>query len=139
MSDRVACAFAQRKAFIPYITAGDPSLCATRSFVTVLAEAGADAIELGVPFSDPIADGPTNQRAAERSLQAGTTLQGILALVASLRTEGFDLPIVLFSYLNPILALGEHRAELMAQAGVDGVLAVDLPVEEAAAHERLFH
>ena len=91
-----------RAAFIPYITAGDPNLEATVELVRALARAGADVIELGVPFSDPIADGPTNQRAAERSLAAGTTLAGVLAAVEIIRRD-LEIPIVLFTYANPVM------------------------------------
>lgn len=127
-----ACASAGRSAFIPYITAGDPSLSDTAAFVRTLAAAGADILELGVPFSDPIADGPVNQLAAERALTAGTTLQGILHLVRDLRAEGVTLPIILFTYLNPVLRMGvEHFAAQAVAAGVTGLLVVDLPPEAA--------
>jgi tryptophan synthase alpha chain len=132
---RIPEAFAGGPAFVPFIMAGDPSLEATARFVRALAAAGADAIELGVPFSDPIADGPTNQRAASRAQAAGTTAAGVLDLVAGLRAGGLETPIVLFTYLNPLLALGPY-AERVAEAGVDGVLAVDLPPEEATEHEQ---
>src|ERR1700685_1939783 len=90
---------------VAYITAGDPSLAATRQIVLAAADAGADIIELGVPFSDPLADGPTIQRASERALRAGTTLAGVLELVASIRRES-EVPLVLFSYYNPVLQMG---------------------------------
>ena len=90
---------------VAYITAGDPSLEATRQIVVAAAEAGADVIELGVPFSDPLADGPTIQRASERALRAGTTLAGVLDLVAAIRRES-QVPLVLFSYFNPVLQMG---------------------------------
>ncbi len=93
---------------VAYITAGDPSLAATTSFVLALAEAGADVIELGVPFSDPVADGPTIQRASERALRAGTSLTGVLDVVRAVRTKS-DVPLVLFSYYNPILQRGLAR------------------------------
>ncbi len=119
-------------AFVPYITAGDPSLEATELFVRRLVEAGAAAIELGVPFSDPMADGPTNQRAAERALKSGTSLKKVIALVARVRASGITTPIVLFTYFNPVFKMGfEAFAESAAQAGVNGVLTVDLPPEEA--------
>ncbi|MBI3505914.1 MAG: tryptophan synthase subunit alpha [Proteobacteria bacterium] len=122
-----------RAALVPYITAGDPSLPWTQRFVAALAEAGADVIELGVPFSDPIADGPVIQRASERALKAKTTLPKVLGLVRSLRRRGVRTPIVLFSYLNPILRLGPRAFAARARAaGVDGVLVVDLPPEEGA-------
>ncbi|MGB6544994.1 MAG: tryptophan synthase subunit alpha [Candidatus Acidiferrales bacterium] len=117
---------------IPYLTAGDPSLAATEAFVLALAAAGADVIELGVPFSDPVADGPTIQRAIERSLAAGTTLRGVLDLVRSLRAKT-DVPLMLFSYYNPVLQMGLDRfAQEAAAAGADGALITDLTPEEAA-------
>jgi tryptophan synthase alpha chain len=116
---------------IAYITAGDPSLDATRQIVLAAAEAGADIIELGVPFSDPLADGPTIQRASERSLRGGTTLAGVLDLVASIRRES-QVPLVLFSYYNPVLQMGlENFAARASAAGADGALITDLTPEEA--------
>ncbi len=115
---------------VAYITAGDPSLDATEKFVLALANAGADVIELGVPFSDPVADGPVIQRASERALRAGTTLSGVLALVKSLRAKT-DIPLVLFSYYNPVLQMGlEKFAEAAKAAGADGVLITDVTPEE---------
>jgi len=126
------CRDEKRAAFIPYLTAGDPDLETTGRLAIALAEAGADLIELGVPFSDPIADGPVNQAAANRALASGTTLEGILGLTAQLRAP-LGLPVVLFTYFNPIHAYGvETFAADAAVAGVDGVLCVDLPPEEAA-------
>lgn len=123
------------KVFVAYITAGDPDLESTKDYCQRLAKSGVDIIELGVPFSDPIADGPTNQRAAQRALNSNTSLESILALVAELRSEGFDTPIVLFSYLNPIFRMGyELFASKARTSGVDGVLCVDLPVEESEAY-----
>jgi tryptophan synthase alpha chain len=117
---------------IAYITAGDPTLEATRRFVPALAEAGADIIELGVPFSDPVADGPTIQRASERALASGTTLGKILSLLRNLR-GATQVPIVLFSYYNPVLQMGLDRfAGVAAEAGADGVLITDLTPEEAS-------
>jgi tryptophan synthase alpha chain len=117
---------------VAYITAGDPSLDATHQFVLALAEAGADVIELGVPFSDPLADGPTIQRASERALKSGTTLAGVLDLVRRIRQSN-QVPLVLFSYYNPILQMGLGRfAAAAAEAGADGVLATDLTPEESA-------
>ena len=102
-----------------YITAGDPSLDATLKFVLALAEAGADVIELGVPFSDPVADGPTIQRASERALKSGTTLAGVIELVRRIR-QSSQVPIVLFSYYNPILQMGlEKFAAAAASAGAN--------------------
>lgn len=124
------CRDERRAAFIPFLMAGDPSLEATATHLDALVAGGADIIELGVPFSDPIADGPTNQRAATRALAAGTKLSGILELVARHR-DRLGVPIVLFTYFNPILHRGVERfAEQAAASGVDGVLCVDLPPEE---------
>jgi tryptophan synthase alpha chain len=112
--------------------AGDPDLETTVDLVVGLAKAGADVVELGVPFSDPIADGPVNQAAAARALDGGTTLARIVATVARLRART-AVPVVLFSYFNPILRYGVARlAEQAADSGVDGILCVDLPPEEAA-------
>ncbi|MDX1503623.1 MAG: tryptophan synthase subunit alpha [Thermoanaerobaculia bacterium] len=121
----------RRAAFIPYLTAGDPDLATTGDLLRALVDAGADLVELGVPFSDPIADGPVNQRAAGRALAAGATLSGVLRLVAS-RRDALGVPVVLFTYFNPLLARGLPAfAEQAAESGVDGVLCVDLPPEEA--------
>ncbi len=121
---------ADRAAFIAYVTAGDPSPDRTVEIVGALERAGADIIELGVPFSDPIADGPTNQQAAERALAAGTTLGGVLDLVARIRAES-DVPIVLFTYANPVLRFGLDAFRRAAiEAEIDGVLFTDVPVEE---------
>lgn len=126
-----ACRRAGRKAFIAYLTGGDPSLALTVDLVLALECGGADVIELGVPFSDPIADGPTIQRASERALRAGTTLPQLLAAVREIRRRS-QVPIVLFSYLNPLYKYGfERLAAEAAEAGVDGVLLTDLSVEEA--------
>ena len=114
-----------------YLTAGDPTLAATERLVMAAAEAGADVVELGVPFSDPIADGPTIQRASERALRGGTTLAGVLGVVKKLRQKT-EVPLVLFSYFNPVLQMGvETFADSAAAAGADGVLITDLTVEEA--------
>ena len=117
---------------VAYITAGDPSLATSEKIVLAAAEAGADVIELGVPFSDPVADGPTIQRASERALRSATSLAGVIDLVRRLRLQT-DVPLMLFSYFNPILQMGvEKFAEAAAKAGADGVLATDLTPEEAA-------
>jgi tryptophan synthase alpha chain len=119
-----------RAAFVPYITAGDPSLGRTVELALALERAGADVLELGVPFSDPIADGPTNQRAAERALAAGATLARVLEVVAEIRRRT-ALGLVLFTYANPVVRFGvEPFAERAAAAGVDGVLFTDVPAEE---------
>lgn len=126
-----ACSEEKRAAFIPYLTAGDPDLATSAELLEALAAGGADLVELGVPFSDPIADGPVNQRAAERALASGTTLSGILRLVAEQR-QRLGLPIVLFTYFNPIHRRGIERfAEQAESSGVDGVLCLDLPPEES--------
>jgi tryptophan synthase alpha chain len=128
---------------VAYITAGDPSLSATLKFVETLSEAGADVIELGVPFSDPLADGPTIQRASERALKSGTTLAGVLDLVRQIRklnSPAGEVPIVLFSYYNPILQMGlEKFATAATQAGADGALATDLTPEESEDYRRILH
>jgi tryptophan synthase alpha chain len=122
---------------VAYITAGDPSFDATLKYVLALAEAGADVIELGVPFSDPLADGPTIQRASERALKAGATLAGILELVRRIR-QSSQVPLVLFSYYNPILQMGlEKFASAAASAGADGVLSTDLTPEESEEYRRI--
>lgn len=119
------------KALIPFLTAGDPGLAVTHDIVLAMDEAGADIIELGVPFSDPIADGPVIQRATERSLAAGTTLEDTLSLVRRIRRTS-DIPILLFSYYNPLLCYGlERLGDTAREAGVDGILATDLTVEES--------
>jgi len=134
--NRIAATFARcrregRAAFIPFIMAGDPSLDALPGLMLALEDGGADLIELGVPFSDPIADGPINQRAATRALEAGTTLSAILHVVAE-RRDRIGVPIVLFTYFNLIHRRGVERfAEQAAASGVDGVLCVDLPPDEA--------
>ena len=135
-SSRIAHRFADLRrtgemGLVAYLTAGDPSLEATERFVLAMADAGADVIELGVPFSDPVADGPVIQRASERALRAGTTLTGVLALVKSLRAKT-EVPLVLFSYFNPVLQMGlEKFADAAKSAGADGVLITDLTPEEA--------
>lgn len=124
---------------VAYVTAGDPSLDASEKIVVSAAEAGADVVELGVPFSDPIADGPTIQRASERALRSGTTLAGVLDLVRRIRARS-DVPLILFSYYNPILQMGlEKFAEAASGAGADGVLATDLTPEEAAEYRAAMH
>ncbi len=121
-----------KKAFIPYITLGDPSLETTIQIVLELAKAGADVIELGVPFSDPLADGPVIQRATERALQQGFTLRAGLKAIREMRQQT-EVPFLLFSYYNPLFAYGlEALAKEAAACGIDGVLVTDLSVEEAA-------
>src|SRR6266699_2550633 len=141
-STRISKRFAELRAsgelgIVAYITAGDPSLDATLKFVLALAEAGADVIELGVPFSDPLADGPTIQRASERALKAGTTLAGVLDLVRRIR-QSSQVPLVLFSYYNPILQMGFEKFAATAEAaGAGGVLATDLTPEESEDYRRI--
>ena len=135
---RIARAFARAKAesrpaLIAYVCGGDPSLEATARVVPRLSEAGADLIEVGIPFSDPIADGPTIQAAAQRALESGTTPGGVINLVSSLRKQGLETPLLLMTYLNPILALGlESFFRQATQAQVDGILVPDLPLGEEA-------
>jgi len=122
-----------RKALIPFITAGDPSLATTVPLMHALVEAGADIIELGVPFSDPMADGPAIQRASERALKQHTNLKGVLDAVRQFRAKDARTPVVLMGYANPIEAMGAARfAAAAAEAGVDGVLVVDYPPEEGS-------
>jgi len=119
-----------RKAFIPYITVGDPSVEATQQIILELERNGADIVELGVPFSDPMADGPVIQRASERALTNHVSVRDCLELVRRVRQQS-EVPIVLFSYLNPLLSIGlERLGDELRQAGVDGVLATDLVPEE---------
>jgi tryptophan synthase alpha chain len=121
----------KEKALIVYLTAGDPSLAVTQELILGLENAGVDILEIGVPFSDPTADGPVIQAASQRALKAGTNLQGVLDLVADVRKTS-SIPIVLFGYFNPIFAFGVKKfAKAAKLAGVDGVLVVDLPPEEA--------
>jgi tryptophan synthase alpha chain len=133
---RIAATFSRLRAgktpgLVTYVTAGDPDLARTEGILRALDRAGADVLEIGVPFSDPLADGPVIQRATERALASGTTLSGVLDLLGRVRPE-LRAPFVVFSYANPILRLGAERFADRAQAaGVDGVLVLDLPIEEA--------
>jgi tryptophan synthase alpha chain len=135
---RIADTFARlrgegRTGLVTYTTAGDPDLARSAEILRALDRAGADVLEVGVPFSDPLADGPVIQRATERALAAGSTLASVLALIASIRGE-VAAPIVIFSYANPLLRMGlQPFADRAAEAGVDGVLTLDLPIEEADA------
>jgi len=123
---------ANRKGFIPFVTAGDPGLEDSLAICLKLAELGADVIELGVPFSDPMADGPTIQRSSQRALEKGVTLRNVLDLAREFRSSS-DVPLVLFSYLNPLLAMGFARFAAAANAaGIDGVLITDAIDAEAA-------
>ncbi len=139
---RLAATFARLRGqpgpgLVTYITAGDPDLARTEGILQALDRAGADVIEVGVPFSDPLADGPVIQRATERALASGTTLAGVLDLVGRVRPV-VAAPIVIFSYANPVLRMGAERfADRACEAGVDGVLVLDLPIEEAGEFRRL--
>lgn len=127
-----------RKALIPFVTAGDPNPRLTVPLLHALVEAGADVIELGVPFSDPMADGPTIQRSSERALKHGVSLHDVLGMAAQFRSKNTGTPLVLMGYGNPIEAMGwETFARRCAEAGVDGVLTVDFPPEES--HEAFAH
>lgn len=137
-AERIVAAFerakgAGRAALIPYITAGDPDLGATKAIVPALVEAGADIVEIGLPYSDPLADGPTIQRSGQRALAAGTTRRGVFDAIAAVREGGVTAPIVLLAYYNCIYRRGEARFMAEAAAcGVDGVVTPDLPPEEGA-------
>ena len=136
MSSRIAARFADLRAagrtgLVTYVTAGDPDLERSAAILRALDRAGADVIEVGVPFSDPLADGPVIQRASERALASGTTLAGALDLIEGVRAD-LGAAVVVFTYANPVLRLGAERfAARAAAAGVDGVLVLDLPIEEA--------
>ena len=134
---RIAARFATlrergERALVPFVTAGDPDLATTEALVLAMVHAGADLVEIGVPFSDPIAEGPTIQRSSERALARGTSLRGVLRLVKALRPR-VDVPLILMGYANTIFAMGERNfAEAAAEVGVDGVIVVDLPPEEGS-------
>src|SRR5260370_11394953 len=129
--------FHKKPALVVYVTGGDPDLATAREIVVAAIEAGADVIELGVPFSDPVADGPVIQRASERALKHGTSLGQVLTLAAEIRQHAQSTGLIIFSYLNPILRMGMEKFCMVARhAGVDGVLVTDLPVEEAGAYLR---
>lgn len=129
--------FYRTPGLVVYVTCGDPDLATTRDIVLAAIEAGADVIELGVPFSDPVADGPVIQRASERALRNGTSLAQVLTLAADVREHAQSTGLIVFSYLNPILRMGmEKFCAVSRHAGVDGVLLTDLPVEEAGAYQR---
>lgn len=122
---------ARRTGLVTYVTAGDPDLVRSAAILQRLDASGADVLEVGVPFSDPLADGPVIQRATERALASGATLAGVLGMIAAVRSS-IKAPIVIFSYVNPILRMGlDAFVEAAREAGVDGVLALDLPPEEA--------
>lgn len=129
--------FENKPALVAYVTCGDPDLTTTRDVILAAIEAGADVIELGVPFSDPLADGPVIQRASERAIKHGTSLSQVLKLAAEIREHSQAVGLVVFSYLNPILRMGMAKFCSVARyAGVDGALITDLPVEEAGEYLR---
>lgn len=135
MSQKIRDILSRKKAFIPYITVGDPNLDITLSVLKSLSDNGADIIELGVPFTDPIADGPTIQKATERALQNPFNMEDIFELVSHFRSEGYETPILLMSYANPVFVMGyEVFAKKAVEAGVDAALLTDLPPEEADDH-----
>src|SRR6266852_5728649 len=132
----VPLSFQTRPSLVAYLTCGDPDLATTREVVLAAIDAGASVIELGVPFSDPLADGPVIQRASERALRRGTTLEQILALAKEVRKRS-QAGLIIFSYLNPVLRMGVARFSAVAEeAGIDGALITDLPVEEAGDYRR---
>ena len=138
---RIADAFSRirdskKPGLVAYVTAGDPDLARTAEILVSLARNGADVLEVGIPFSDPLADGPVIQRASERALASGSTLRGALRMIRETRSS-IAAPIVLFTYANPVLRMGEEAfVKDAAAAGVDGVLVLDLPVEEAGPFRR---
>lgn len=133
---RITRSLKNRPALVAYVTCGDPNLSTTREIVLAAARAGADVIELGVPFSDPVADGPVIQRASERSLRYGTSLENVLKLAREIRQDS-NVGLIVFSYLNPILRFGLERFCVEAvKAGVDGALITDLIVEEAGEYRK---
>jgi tryptophan synthase alpha chain len=129
--------FEKKPALIAYITCGDPDLATTRAIVLAAIAAGAGIIELGVPFSDPLADGPVIQRASERALKHGTSLEQVLKLAAEIREHSQSAGLMVFSYLNPILQMGMQKfCKVARHAGLDGALITDLPVEESGEYLR---
>ncbi len=125
--------FHRKPALVAYVTCGDPDLATTRDIVLAAIDAGAGVIELGVPFSDPVADGPVIQRASERALKHGTSLAQVLTMSAEVRQQAQSTGLIIFTYLNPILRMGMDKfCKVARAAGVDGVLVTDLPVEESA-------
>ncbi|MCU1308298.1 MAG: trpA, partial [Acidobacteriaceae bacterium] len=132
--------FRSEPGLVVYLTCGDPDLATSRAVILAAIDAGADVIELGVPFSDPVADGPVIQRASERALKSGTTLHDVLALAGEIRKARPTAGLIVFSYLNPILRFGIERfAKEAALAGVDGVLVTDMTVEESATYCEIMH
>lgn len=143
MENRIDALFARlgtegKKAFVAYVCAGDPDIERSKQVVKALADAGADLIELGVPFSDPLADGIVNQMAAQRALDAGATIRKVIEMIRELREDGLTQPIILFTYLNPIYTYGfEAFHKDASAAGADGILTLDMPPEEAHCHREL--
>lgn len=132
----MALIFKNRPGLVVYVTCGDPDLSTTKDVVLAAAEAGADVIELGVPFSDPVADGPVIQAASQRALERGTKLDDVLQLARDVRRQS-DVGLIVFSYLNPVLRFGMSRfCTAAAEAGIDGALLTDMPVEEAEEYIR---
>ena len=132
--------FQHRPGLVAYITCGDPDLDTSREVILAAIRAGADIIELGVPFSDPVADGPVIQRASERALQHGTSLENVLELARAVRKQEPNTGLLVFSYLNPVVRMGMDRfAQRAKDSGVDGVLATDLPFEEAGEYLPVMH
>jgi tryptophan synthase alpha chain len=132
--------FAEKPGLVAYLTVGDPDLATTHDITLAAIDAGADVLELGVPFSDPLADGPVIQRASERAVRNGTRLRDALALAATLRVERPNAGLVVFTYFNPVLRFGlENFCAAAEQAGVDGVLVTDMIVEEAAEYLQALH
>jgi tryptophan synthase alpha chain len=129
--------FEAKPSLVAYVTCGDPDLATTRTVILAAIEAGASIIELGVPFSDPLADGPVIQRASERALKQGVSLQDVLTLASEIREHSQSVGLVIFSYLNPILRMGLAKfCQVARLAGIDGTLITDLPVEESAEYLR---
>jgi len=129
--------FENKPSLVAYVTSGDPDLATTRAVVLAAINAGASVIELGVPFSDPLADGPVIQRASERALKHGTSLEQVLKLAAEIREHSQSVGLIIFTYLNPILRMGLAKfCQVARHAGADGVLVTDLPVEEAGDYLR---
>jgi tryptophan synthase alpha chain len=129
--------FVNKPALIAYVTCGDPDLATTRGVILAAIDAGASVIELGVPFSDPLADGPVIQRASERALKNGVSLENVLTLASEIREHSQSVGLVIFSYLNPILRMGLAKfCQVARHAGVDGTLITDLPIEEASEYLR---
>ena len=136
----MAIEFRRKPGLVVYLTAGDPSLAATRGIALAAIDAGADVIELGVPFSDPLADGPVIQRASERAVARGVTLADVLVLAGEIRAARPGAGLVVFSYLNPVVRMGmQEFCGRAAEAGADGVLLTDMIVEEAGEYLRAMH